>query len=104
MTVTLEQEYQGQTFSLTLSAPGITADLSRFEVESRIVGVLRRELQRFAEITMVALVDQADADQRATEARARKARGEPPPVTGPAQVLAAGTKDESGRVIVTPRG
>lgn len=104
MDVTWEQEYQGQRFTLKLSAPGVTADLTRYDVEGRIVGVLRRELQRFAEITTVALRDQAADAQRATEARARKARGEAPPETGPAQVLSAGTKDPSGRVIATPRG
>lgn len=105
MKVTFAQEHDGQPYSLEFDAPGVTDDLTRYDVEARIAGVLRRELQRFAEIVTVALQDRDRDQQLASEARMRKARGETLPApTGGHQVLAAGTKAPEGRVVLPLQG
>jgi hypothetical protein len=99
MEITLSHAYHGQTFTLTFAAPGVTADLARFDVESRIALGLRREVQRYAEVVAVAIQDAEAADARDADARARKARGEIA-IPQPAILLAAGTKEATGRVIL----
>ena len=67
------------------------------QVESRIAAIMRREVQRCAEITVVGLKDRVAAMAADADLRERRARGEP--VTkGPTTILAAGTKDPSGRI------
>lgn len=98
MQVSVTVEYLGRQYELTLKAD-VPEDLSAFNVKSRITAVLDREAQRCAEITAVALQDKAVAEAAEAEALERKRQG----IVlekGPAMVLAAGTKDPSGRVIV----
>jgi hypothetical protein len=97
--LTVTTTYLGRTYTATLTAD-VPEDLSAFNVKGRITNVLDRELQRCAEITAVALQDQAAAALAEQDARERKARGEAPPPRGPTQILAANTKDPKGRVVV----
>jgi hypothetical protein len=99
MKLTVNLSYLGQDFALTLESTAPAVEINRTDVAARITNVLNRELQRFAEITTVALKDLAAADVAEAEVRARKARGEVLP-KAPAQVLAAGTKSPEGRVVL----
>jgi hypothetical protein len=99
MKLIVTREYLGKTFTLTLESD-VTEDVSAFDVESRITKVMNREVQRFAEISAVALQDKTRAEQDLAERIRRKHAGEPKPERGPSVVLAAGTKDEKGRAVV----
>ena len=97
MKVTLSTTYLGHQFSLTLESD-LQEDLSASDAEARIAAVLRRELQRCAEISVVAKQDlkRAAEDEQARRANRSKETGPKPP----AQILAAGTKDPKGRVVL----
>jgi hypothetical protein len=97
--LTVKTTYLGREYELAFSAT-VPEDLSTFDVQSRIAGVLQREVERFAQITAVALQDKAVADAADADERARKARGEAPAPKGPAMVLAAGTKASDGCVVL----
>lgn len=99
MKVRLETKYLGHSCALTFESD-IEEDLSQQQVEERIGNVMRRELQRFAEISAVGVKDKKAAEERAAEQRRRRASGEPEPEKGPAITLAAGTKDPVlGRIV-----
>ena len=87
-----QQGVLGHAFQLTLEAditPGEMPDLEHDQALDRAQMVLRRELNRCAEILSVALKD----------AQAARARGPAPPPTGPAQTVQAGTKDPDGLTV-----
>jgi hypothetical protein len=93
---TIQTKYLGHNFSLTFESD-VEEDLSEQEVEARITTVMRRELQRFAEISAVAVNDKKAAAKerdRINELKRSKAK------RGPAQILAAGTKGKEGRIVV----
>jgi hypothetical protein len=96
--LSVKVSYLGRDYELAFSSD-VTEDLTRFDVGTRIAGVMQRELQRFAEISAVGLQDLTAAQAAEKDARERKARGEVV-VKGPAIVLAAGTKAPEGRVIL----
>jgi hypothetical protein len=96
--ITVKKEYLGHTFELNFRS-SVDEDLTKFEVEQRLQMVLSRELQRCAEVSVVGLKDKLAAEGAAALLREQKASGTVP-VKGPAQFLAAGTKDPAGRVVV----
>lgn len=116
MKISIEHSYLGQKYVLTFEAD-TDVDLGRYEVESRISRVMRRELGRFAEISAVALKDnERDTQRTVMDRRARRdgatlvdatvGRGGPtfnavaPTEKGPAVTLGAGTKDPAlGRIV-----
>lgn len=114
MKVTVEHEYLGHTFKLTLESD-VSEDLSAQNVHERIALVMNREMQRIAEITAVAVKDKQAAQefQRAVSAARRdgkfvvdatvgrgERRLEVVNERGPSVVLGAGTKDVSGRFVI----
>ena len=101
MEIVLRKEYLGHTFELTLKS-SVDEDLSKQEVEPRVMMVLNRELQRCAEIIAVGVKDKAELARVTANIAARRARGEEP-TPGPSMVLAAGTKAPEGRVVLQPK-
>lgn len=112
--VTVEREYLGHNFKLTFESD-IKDDLSAFQVEERIHGVMNRELQRFSEISAVAIRDKRNADELeqarrtapegqkvvdATVGRTRRLAVVSAEERGPSVVLGAGNKDVTSRFVV----
>ena len=116
--VTVEQEYLGHNFKLTLESD-VTEDLTEFNVDGRIHNLMRRVLQTHAENTAVALNDRKAAQE--LEEATRKARadgkfavdatvGRGPrrfaivDQRGPSVVLGAGGKETERRMVVGQGG
>lgn len=100
MKISVSLHYLRHNYDLTLESD-VNEDLSRFDVEARIAGVLRRELGRAAEITAVGLQDLERAKKADEETLQRKRSGARPEPKRPTTILAAGTKDvKTGRIVV----
>lgn len=115
--VTVEQEYLGHSFKLTFESD-VSEDLSGFNVDERIALVMRRELQRVSEIVAVAVNDKRAAEELAQAQRAARQEGkfvvdatvgrgprrfQTVDKRGPSVILGAGTKDVSGRLVVSEK-